>query len=83
MHIKTLAVVFNADARTGCGVADLHRDNLRARVLASGEASNQTTNGSTASSDNSASEAGAAYVFVRSGGVWSQQAYLKASARTR
>ncbi|HKQ49087.1 MAG TPA: thrombospondin type 3 repeat-containing protein [Phycisphaerae bacterium] len=29
--------------------------------------------------DNSASFAGAAYVFVRSGGVWSQQAYLKAS----
>jgi hypothetical protein len=29
--------------------------------------------------DNSASVSGAAYVFVRSGGVWSQQAYLKAS----
>jgi hypothetical protein len=29
--------------------------------------------------DNSAFHAGAAYVFVRSGGVWSQQAYLKAS----
>ncbi len=29
--------------------------------------------------DNSAFESGAAYVFVRSGGVWSQQAYLKAS----
>lgn len=29
--------------------------------------------------DNSASDAGAAYVFVRSSGVWSQQAYLKAS----
>jgi len=29
--------------------------------------------------DNSAIGAGAAYVFVRSGGVWSQQAYLKAS----
>lgn len=29
--------------------------------------------------DNSAFKAGAAYVFVRSGGVWSQQAYLKAS----
>ncbi|CAM8671775.1 FG-GAP repeat [Comamonadaceae bacterium] len=45
------------------------------------EASNQTTitNGSTASTDNSASSAGAAYVFVRSGSTWSQQAYLKAS----
>ena len=29
--------------------------------------------------DNSASDAGAAYVFVRSGTTWSQQAYLKAS----
>jgi len=29
--------------------------------------------------DNSAGDSGAAYVFVRSGGVWSQQAYLKAS----
>jgi len=29
--------------------------------------------------DNSASNSGAAYIFVRSGNVWSQQAYLKAS----
>ena len=29
--------------------------------------------------NNSAGESGAAYVFVRVGGVWSQQAYLKAS----
>ncbi len=29
--------------------------------------------------NNSASDAGAAYVFVRSGNTWSQQAYLKAS----
>lgn len=29
--------------------------------------------------DESASDAGAAYVFVRAAGVWSQQAYLKAS----
>jgi hypothetical protein len=29
--------------------------------------------------DNSAGTSGAAYVFVRSGGVWTQQAYLKAS----
>src|SRR5207244_1042541 len=31
-------------------------------------------------SDNSASAAGAAYVFVRSGTTWSQQAYRKASS---
>ena len=43
-----------------------------------GEASNATgVNGSQA--DNSAAYAGAAYVFTRSGGIWSQQAYLKAS----
>ena len=50
-------------------------------VGADGEDSNQTTvtNGNTASSDNSASNAGAAYVFVRSGTTWSQQAYLKAA----
>lgn len=30
-------------------------------------------------SDNSAQASGAAYVFVRNGGVWTQQAYLKAS----
>ena len=29
--------------------------------------------------DNSASNAGAVYVFVRSGSTWTQQAYLKAS----
>jgi hypothetical protein len=29
--------------------------------------------------DNSAADSGAVYVFVRNGGVWSQQAYLKAS----
>ncbi|HEU4328617.1 MAG TPA: hypothetical protein VFS21_36100 [Roseiflexaceae bacterium] len=33
--------------------------------------------------DNSADEAGAAYVFVRSGKTWTQQAYLKASNTER
>ncbi|MBL0954129.1 MAG: FG-GAP repeat protein [Leptospira sp.] len=48
-------------------------------VGAFSEASNQTTitNGTTASSDNSASIAGAAYVFQRTGSTWSHQAYLK------
>jgi hypothetical protein len=45
---------------------------------AHGEASNATgVNGN--QGDNSAEGAGAAYVFVRSGTTWSQQAYLKAS----
>ncbi|TGL57063.1 hypothetical protein EHQ59_00060 [Leptospira kemamanensis] len=48
-------------------------------VGAFAEASNQTTitNGTTASSDNSAANAGAAYVFQRTGSTWSHQAYLK------
>ena len=48
-------------------------------VGAAGESSNATgVNGNQA--DNSASDAGAAYVFVRDGsGKWHQQAYLKAS----
>jgi hypothetical protein len=47
-------------------------------VGAIGEGSNATgVNGNQA--DNSAVFSGAAYVFVRSGGAWSQQAYLKAS----
>ena len=50
-------------------------------VGARGEASNATgvsTNG-TGEGDNSASIAGAVYVFSRSSGTWAQQAYMKAS----
>ncbi len=47
-------------------------------VGAANESSNATgVNGT--QNDNSAAGAGAAYVFVRSGTTWSQQAYLKAS----
>jgi hypothetical protein len=47
-------------------------------VGAVGEDSNATgVNGD--QSNNSATDSGAAYVFVRSGSTWSQQAYLKAS----
>jgi hypothetical protein len=47
-------------------------------VGANGESSNATgVNGN--QSDNSAINSGAAYVFVRNGTNWSQQAYLKAS----
>ncbi|NBX17619.1 MAG: hypothetical protein EBR09_09660, partial [Proteobacteria bacterium] len=50
-------------------------------VGAAGEDSNQTTitNGTTASSDISASAAGAVYVYRRSGTNWAQEAYVKAS----
>ncbi len=47
-------------------------------VGADGEDSNATgVNGNQA--DNSAGDSGAAYIFVRSGTTWTQQAYLKAS----
>ena len=47
-------------------------------VGAAGEDSNATgINGD--QSDNNAGSAGAAYVFVRNGATWTQQAYLKAS----
>ncbi|TGM09482.1 hypothetical protein EHQ86_02330 [Leptospira yasudae] len=44
------------------------------------ESSAQTTitNGTTASSDNSADSSGAVYVYRRNGAVWAQEAYLKA-----
>jgi len=47
-------------------------------VGAIGEASNAVGSGGD-QSDNSAPYAGAVYVFTRSAGVWSQEAYLKAS----
>jgi cysteine-rich repeat protein len=47
-------------------------------VGASGEDSSATGIGGN-QADNSAVNAGAVYVFVRSGAVWSQQAYVKAS----
>lgn len=49
-------------------------------VGASAESSSQTTisNGIAGSSDNSAANAGAAYVFKRTGATWVEEAYLKA-----
>lgn len=43
------------------------------------EDSNGTGVNSNAQADNSAADSGAAYVFVQNSGVWTQQAYLKAS----
>ncbi len=43
------------------------------------EDSNGTGVNAGSQADNSASSSGAAYVFVRSNGVWTQEAYLKAS----
>ncbi|WP_345840352.1 FG-GAP repeat protein [Leptospira levettii] len=68
----------NADANDQFGNA-VAIDGDTIVVGAFSEASNQTaiTNGTTASSDNSAALAGAAYVFQRTGSTWSHQAYLK------
>jgi len=48
-------------------------------VGATQEASNGIGINGGAQADNSASNSGAIYVFTRSNGVWSQQAYVKAS----
>lgn len=53
-------------------------DGLTVAVAAPEEDSNATGVGGT-QSDNSTLSAGAVYVFVNSGGTWSQQAYVKAS----
>jgi len=67
----------NAQARDSFGSAvSIWGDTLV--IGAPGEDSNATgTNGD--QSNNNADGSGAAYVFVRNGTVWSQQAYLKAS----
>ncbi|PJZ37693.1 hypothetical protein CH354_11255 [Leptospira levettii] len=70
----------NAEANDQFGVSlSISGDTIV--VGAFNEASNQTTitNGTSASANNSAAFAGAAYVFQRSGTTWAQQAYLKAS----
>jgi hypothetical protein len=62
-------------------------DNFGRSVAVSGDtvvvgAPNEDSNATGVNGDqanNSASESGAAYVYVRSGGTWTQQAYLKAS----
>jgi trimeric autotransporter adhesin len=66
-----------ANDQFGSSVA-LSVDGNTLAVGALGEASNATgINGNQA--DDSADSAGAVYVFTRSGGTWSQQAYVKAS----
>ena len=67
----------NTDAFDGFGVS-VAISGERIVVGAPGESSNATgVNGD--QTDNSAFQAGAAYLFVRNGTTWSQQAYLKAS----
>ncbi|MEM8713879.1 MAG: FG-GAP repeat protein, partial [Planctomycetota bacterium] len=68
---------FRTDAGDSFGIsADISGDTVV--VGAWGEDSGATgVNGD--QTDNSAVDSGAAYVFVREGGTWAQQAYLKAS----
>lgn len=68
----------NADTDNFGGDVAIDGDTIA--VAAIGEASNQTTitNGATASADESASGAGAVYVFRRTGSGWAQEAYIKA-----
>jgi hypothetical protein len=71
----------NSGANDGFG-GSVAVDGDTAVIGASWESSNaKTVNGN--GSNNSAVESGAAYVFTRSGGVWTQQAYLKASNSSR
>ncbi len=57
---------------------DLSADGNTLAVGADGEDSNATgVNGN--QSDNTATDSGAVYVFMRSAGVWTQQSYIKAS----
>jgi hypothetical protein len=67
----------NTEAGDAFGIAvALDGDTLV--VSATGEDSNATGVGGN-QADNSAVDSGAVYVFTRTGGVWTQQAYLKAS----
>ena len=67
----------NSDA-FGASVA-ISGDTIVVGARGEDSAQNTVTNGGSASEDNTAFESGAAYVFVRSGINWTQQAILKAS----
>jgi len=67
----------NASDYFGSSLA-LSADGSTLAVGATGEDSNATGIGGN-QADNSALEAGAVYVFTRSGSAWSQQTYIKAS----
>jgi hypothetical protein len=66
----------NTDAGDGFGISVSVSSNT---VVVGANSEDGSGTGVNAANNNSASSAGAAYVFVRSGTVWSQQAYLKAS----
>ena len=69
----------NPEANDSFGISiSLSGDGNTLAVGAVGESSNATgVNGN--QSNNSSSDSGATYIFTRSGSIWSQQAYIKAS----
>lgn len=69
----------NADPADFFGDAGLAIDGDTIAVGAPDEDSNTTGVSPTGSTNNDAARAGAVYVFTRNTGVWTQQAYLKAS----
>jgi hypothetical protein len=58
---------------------DIEGDTMVIGALTDSSAQTTITNGSTAASDNGADSSGSAFVYTRTNGNWSQQAYLKAS----
>ena len=66
----------NTDADDRLGAVSISGDTV---VLGAAFEDSSATGVNGDQTDNSASSSGAAYVFVRSGNIWTQQAYLKAS----
>src|SRR5690606_6719371 len=54
-------------------------DTLAVGAYAENSSQNTITNGTTASIDDSESSSGAVYIYKRSGSIWAQEAYIKAS----
>ena len=79
--LKYYAKASNTDAGDDFGIpVALSTDGSTLAIGAFAESSNaKNTDGTPDQTDNSAANAGAVYVFTRSGASWSQQAYLKAS----
>ncbi|MCB1180381.1 MAG: FG-GAP repeat protein [Leptospiraceae bacterium] len=71
----------NAEAgdRFGEGIS-ISGDTLVVGVKNEDSSQTTITNGTTSSSDNADSQAGAVYVYKRSGTTWAQEAYIKASS---
>jgi hypothetical protein len=75
-YLKPAAIgTTQAGDRFGCSVA-VSDDT----VVVGAQLEDSSTTGVNSTSDESATDSGAAYVFVRNTGVWTQQAYLKPAA---